>query len=262
MLELDSDDDGYHEDVESDEDLFDTDIYQNVMAESNTPKRGTSGHFHVETAAHVKTTQPEFSTPVFRTAAPSESDLPDTTDFAPGNMDEDQPACIAFDMAIRDREARRRPAKPSDIDPTFPDSGTDESDVEAQPSPHVTGNANGIHCRSPPGPVKATCRQRWNSPPLARGADIYRTRSLPRRYLTGRKGLYEPKPQRAVTIKQSNEQRAQRRREKKEVRQNLRRGYKVPVDHQGHEKMKTHCLSRKKLTADENPCVIRPVMSI
>lgn len=262
ILELDSDDDGYQEDVESDDELIDDDVYPLVQATDDNKttlygvadteiEQGKAGPFQSSTATHV-----------YRTAAPSETDLPDTTDFAPGNMDEHQPACIAFDMAIKDREARRRPAKPSDIDPTFPDSGSEqESDLEGCTiSPTRKSNGRQV-CRSPPATVKTTSRQRWNSPPLAKTVDLHRARSMPRRTLPSRKGLYEPKPQRAVTIKQSNEHRAQRRREKTEVRHNLRRG-KQEVDHNGHEKMKVHCLSRKRVIAAENPCVIRPVMSI
>lgn len=256
-----SDDDGYEEDIESDEDLSDADIYPQLAAGSDTPRRKFLGQ--IDPRAANTTPNQAVQTPVFRTAAPSESDLPDTTDFAPGTIDEDQPACIAFDMAVRDREARRRPAKPSDIDPTFPESGSEDDfdDLDDADIPAAKVNENGkLICRSPP-MLNRTGRQRWNSPPLARAIDTSRARSLPRRYLTGRKALYEPKPQRAVTIKQSNERRAERRREKKEVRHNLRRG-KAGVDHNGHEKMKVHCLSRKKLIANENPCVIRPIMSI
>lgn len=260
ILELDSDDDGYQEDVESDDDIFEDEIYPPVLAESGTPRVGFLGRIHTGMATK-EVPSPTVQTPIFRTAAPLESDLPDTTDFAPGTIDEDQPACIAFDMAIRDRVARRRPAKPSDIDPTFPDSGSDEySDAEQQTVSPVAPLGKRAACRSPPAAQRSTCKQFWNSPPLAKASE-FRATSLPRRYLTGRKGLYAPKPQRAVTIKQSNEQRAQRRREKKEVRHNLHRG-KQEVDHHGHEKMKVHCLSRKKLIANENPCVIRPIMSM
>ncbi|CCG80611.1 Putative uncharacterized protein [Taphrina deformans PYCC 5710] len=262
FLELGSDDDGYQEDIESDDDLLDDDVYPPVLAESGTPKMSLSGRNGLQ-AKDSQAVSPRLNyTQVHRTAAPSESDLPDTTDFAPGNMDEDQAACIAFDVAIKDRKARRQPAKPSDIDPTFPQSGSDnDSDIEAlQESPELNKNIKNI-CRSPTLQRKTTDRQRWHSPPLAKMVDLCRAKSLPRRYLTGRKGLYEPKPPRAVTIKQSNEQRAQRRREKTELRHNLRRNKQV-IDHNGHEKMKVHCLSRKKLVATENPCVIRPIMSI
>lgn len=263
--DIGSDDDGYAEDNESDEDaLNDADIYPQINSVSETPRKGFAGPLDV-ISANAMPTQQAVSTPIFRTAAPSESDLPDTTDFVPGTIDEDQPACIAFDMAVRDREARRRPAKPSDIDPTFPDSGSEEDEFDVLDEADITmpkiNEGGHMICRSPAVQTRIG-RQHWNSPPIARACDTSRARSLPRRYLTGRKALYEPKPQRAVTIKQSNEKRAERRREKKEVRHNLRRGNKPVVDHNGHEKMKVHCLSRKKLIANENPCVIRPVMSI
>lgn len=262
-LDVDSDDDGYQEDVESDEDdLANEEEYAVFGRDLATPTTTRFGkHLRVSSEANQIAT-PKRSK-VYRTAAPSESDLPDTTDFAPGNMDEDQPACIAFDMAIKDREARLRPAKPSDIDPTFPESGTDEDSEQGSVllSPPRAANGRPL-CRSPPA-RQIAARVRLNSPPLAKMFELQRARSLPRRYLSSRKGLYAPKPQRAVTIKQSNEQRAQRRREKKEIRQNMRRVVKPDViDHNGHEKMKVHCLSKRRLVAAENPCVIRPVMSI
>ena len=150
--------------------------------------------------------------PIFQTAPPLESDLPDTTDFAAGTFDEDQPACVAFNTAVKDRDAK--PLDPRDIDPTFPDSGS-ESEV--------------------------TEKSRW-SPPVVN--TLRRTLSLPRR--TKR----DCKPLRAMMIKQSNEQRAQRRREKKEIRQKIENG---------HEKMAVHASRRKVLV---NPCIIRPVVSI
>lgn len=255
---MDSDDDGYQEDVESDVGTVnDEDIYPTIGVAASTTMNGFLSPINVE-VANAKTIVDNVTTPIYRTAAPSESDLPDTTDFAVGTIDEDQPACIAFDTAVRDKAARRRGAKPSDIDPTFPESGTDDDSDNGDEATHQEVNTAGRPvCRSPPMQQK-TRSQFWNSPPLVRKADLCRARSLPRKY---RKGLYEPKPQRAVTIKQSNEQRAQRRREKKEVRQDMRRT-KQEVDHNGHEKMKVHCLSRRKLIANANPCVIRPVMSI
>lgn len=262
VLDLDSDDDGYQEDIESDDDISEPDSAPYTRLGSDTPRKAV--HCWIDShSANAMRAEETVRTPVYRTAAPSESDLPDTTDFAPGTIDEDQPACIAFGMAVRDRKARREPAKPSDIDPTFPESGSDEDpdmiDLDL-PSAKLTENGRPI-CRSPPMHHRTGGRQRLHSPPIAKPISTTRATSLPRRYLTGRKGLYAPKPPRAVTIKQSNEKRAERRREKKELRHDTRRG-KAEVDHNGHEKMKVHCLSRKKLIASENPCVIRPVMSI
>lgn len=255
ISDIGSDDDGYVEDVESDDDNIDDDIYPVIQADSGTPR--TSLNLEIRSSNELARDRTDLPTPIYRTAAPSESDLPDTTDFAPGTLDEDQPACVAFSTAVKDRQARRKPTKPQDIDPTFPESGSEE-ESEDNDDQNLTADATGkksqLICRSP----RMKNKQFFHSPPPAKLADVRRAKSLPRRYLHMKKTIADCKPLRAMTIKQSNENRAQRRREKKEVRHDTRK----QVDHNGHEKMKVHACSRKRLIANENPCVIRPVMSI
>ncbi|ORY80821.1 hypothetical protein BCR37DRAFT_387872 [Protomyces lactucae-debilis] len=321
-FELDSDDDGYVEDVESDEDpdededeLDEGDEDDLLLTKRNsacaTPRQAPRfAQLDLGGAAAMEDMDAPLKTPVYRPACPSESDLPDTTDFAPGTLDEDQPACVAFDCAVRDRALARRIATPQDIDPTFPDSGSGSDSeaavdrVDVQEAAKLKAARRGLG-RSPVPTttvivdgVEGTGAMpvRLNSPPPARkSAWALRARSLPARRpvvrkqtsaMGGKEGMYAPKPQRAVTIKQSNEQRAQRRRDKRELRHQLQGGPKpvksttaaaptttaaggmesevsdpvVRVDVSGHEKMKAiGCKTRKQA---ENPCLIRPVMSI
>ena len=252
-FELDSDDDGYVEDVESDDDasVFDEDLFPNMRTSSQTP----TNKLRIDTQRAREVRHRPIGTPVQKPAPPSESDLPDTTDFCAGNLDEDQPACAAFDAACRERAERRRLAKPQDIDPTFPESGSEDDpddEIEKRLDATITAatarNAAGATtdgvdavvparkiCRSPPANATKSTRL-LHSPPLAARRTEHKTRSLPRRHgfvstalsaIGTKHGKFPPKPCRAVMIKQSNEQRAQRRREKKERRHAAREAKKA-----------------------------------
>ncbi|KAM3418774.1 hypothetical protein BST61_g4744 [Cercospora zeina] len=64
--------------------------------------------------------------------APAAIDLPDSTDFVCGTLDEDRPLEQAFISYKKEREAAKHKARPQDIDPTFPtsDPEMDEEDDE------------------------------------------------------------------------------------------------------------------------------------
>ncbi|KAI4755763.1 hypothetical protein E4T52_12116 [Aureobasidium sp. EXF-3400] len=56
---------------------------------------------------------------------PQTPDLPDSTDFVCGTLDEDRPLEQAYIMSLERRKAAKHKAKPQDIDPTFPTSDPD-----------------------------------------------------------------------------------------------------------------------------------------
>ncbi|EPY49723.1 fungal protein [Schizosaccharomyces cryophilus OY26] len=70
------------------------------------------------------------STPIQTAAPPSENLIPDDTDFVPGTFDEDQPACLAFASSLANHSPKHFLMVPQDIDPTFPDSDSDDESVE------------------------------------------------------------------------------------------------------------------------------------
>ena len=61
-------------------------------------------------------------------------ELPDSTDFVCGTLDEDRPVEQAYLSALRQRQAARHKVVPQDIDPTFPtsDPDMDEEDEESE----------------------------------------------------------------------------------------------------------------------------------
>lgn len=65
-------------------------------------------------------------------ARPGLPDLPDSTDFVCGTLDEDKPLEVAYVSCKKEREAAKHSARPQDIDPTFPtsDPEMDEEDDE------------------------------------------------------------------------------------------------------------------------------------
>ncbi|KAI5205619.1 hypothetical protein AUEXF2481DRAFT_26164 [Aureobasidium subglaciale EXF-2481] len=56
---------------------------------------------------------------------PHTPDLPDSTDFVCGTLDEDRPLEQAYIMSLERRKAAKHKVKPQDIDPTFPTSDPD-----------------------------------------------------------------------------------------------------------------------------------------
>lgn len=71
---------------------------------------------------------------------PATPELPDSTDFVCGTLDEDRPLEQAYASCIEQRKAAKHIARPQDIDPTFPTdlSGSDEED-EVSDMPVVYG---------------------------------------------------------------------------------------------------------------------------
>ena len=74
---------------------------------------------------------------------PQTPDLPDSTDFVCGTLDEDRPLEQAYIMSLERRKAAKHKAKPQDIDPTFPTSDPDmdeedddEDDDDVEESDH------------------------------------------------------------------------------------------------------------------------------
>lgn len=68
---------------------------------------------------------------IHRSATP---DLPDSTDFVCGTLDEDRPLEQAYITALEQRKAAKHKARPQDIDPTFPtsDPEMDEEDDDSE----------------------------------------------------------------------------------------------------------------------------------
>lgn len=67
---------------------------------------------------------------------PHSPELPDSTDFVCGTLDEDRPLEAAYYSALEQRRAAKHKAVPQDIDPTFPTSDPeledDEDDVDVE----------------------------------------------------------------------------------------------------------------------------------
>ncbi|KAF1353350.1 hypothetical protein BDV97DRAFT_396191 [Delphinella strobiligena] len=65
---------------------------------------------------------------------PGTPDLPDSTDFVCGTLDEDRPLEQAYISCLEQRKAAKHKARPQDIDPTFPtsDPEMDEEDDDSE----------------------------------------------------------------------------------------------------------------------------------
>ncbi|KAF7193990.1 Uncharacterized protein HII31_04672 [Pseudocercospora fuligena] len=74
-------------------------------------------------------------------------DLPDSTDFVCGTLDEDRPIEQAFINHRKQREAAKHKARPQDIDPTFPtsDPEMDEEDDEDLVDPEESDRESLMH---------------------------------------------------------------------------------------------------------------------
>lgn len=127
-------------------------------------RRSSASHHseHPFRSLHPTTTSP---LPI----RPSTPDLPDSTDFVCGTLDEDRPLEEAYMQSVESRRAAKRFLTPQDIDPSFPESEPEEEDddeedyhpVRAAHSPAgswIAANmsSDGSHtgyrsrCRSPP----------------------------------------------------------------------------------------------------------------
>lgn len=74
-------------------------------------------------------------------------DLPDSTDFVCGTLDEDRPIEQAYLNTLKAKEAAKHKARPQDIDPTFPtsDPEMDEEDDEDLEDPEESEDENLMH---------------------------------------------------------------------------------------------------------------------
>ncbi|EME48962.1 hypothetical protein DOTSEDRAFT_67865 [Dothistroma septosporum NZE10] len=74
-------------------------------------------------------------------------DLPDSTDFVCGTLDEDRPIEQAYLNTLKAKEAAKHKARPQDIDPTFPtsDPEMDEEDDEDLEDPEDSEDENLMH---------------------------------------------------------------------------------------------------------------------
>ena len=71
---------------------------------------------------------------VFKAASP---ELPDSTDFVCGTLDEDRPLEEAYMSCLERRRAAKRRVTPQDIDPTFPTSDPEMDEEEEEEVEHV-----------------------------------------------------------------------------------------------------------------------------
>ena len=109
-------------------------------------------------------------------------ELPDSTDFVCGTLDEDQPLEMAYASCIEQRKAAKHKAVPQDFDPTFPtDVSDDDEEAEDHHSPDeisdkdefLHGSLENIHHEEPRGrklvadkkPSPRTSPRRLKSPP-------------------------------------------------------------------------------------------------
>ncbi|OCK87342.1 uncharacterized protein K441DRAFT_682675 [Cenococcum geophilum 1.58] len=72
---------------------------------------------------------------VFKAASP---ELPDSTDFVCGTLDEDRPLEDAYMSCLERRRAAKRRVTPQDIDPTFPTSDPEMDEEEDEEVEHAT----------------------------------------------------------------------------------------------------------------------------
>lgn len=80
-------------------------------------------------------------------ARSEQMDLPDSTDFVCGTLDEDRPLEQAYLNQLKQKEASKHKARPQDIDPTFPtsDPEMDEEDDEDLEDPEESAKEDLMH---------------------------------------------------------------------------------------------------------------------
>ncbi|EPX70919.1 uncharacterized protein SOCG_04040 [Schizosaccharomyces octosporus yFS286] len=116
---------------ENDSDFSDEDIDSDINDESEGAISGSS----LSNNVGERRSPSKFpSSPIQTAAPPSENLIPDDTDFVPGTFDEDQPACLAFASSLANHSPRYFLMVPQDIDPTFPDSESDDEFTEEKSS--------------------------------------------------------------------------------------------------------------------------------
>ena len=98
-------------------------------------------------------------------------DLPDSTDFVCGTLDEDRPMEEAYLSCLEQRKAAKRKATPQDIDPTFPApdlDADDDDDVGEEEGSHASnvlpGSMEDLHFEEPRGRKRGPARRPSPSP--------------------------------------------------------------------------------------------------
>ncbi|KAL8722916.1 MAG: hypothetical protein Q9225_000686 [Loekoesia sp. 1 TL-2023] len=77
---------------------------------------------------------------------PGTPDLPDSTDFVCGTLDEDRPLEAAYLSCLEERRRSKHPVVPQDIDPSFPTSDPeDEGDEDDEANSASTGTSDEPH---------------------------------------------------------------------------------------------------------------------
>lgn len=140
---------------------------------------------------------------------PGTPDLPDSTDFVCGTLDEDRPIEAAYMSCLEERRRSRHKTIPQDIDPSFPTSDLDEEDDDDEDDAStqasddhlwVTGRPDNSEEDYSMSPRKGISRVRGKSPmpspkrprspaPPRRGLIL---RSPPPRCLFGRSPVHNP----------------------------------------------------------------------
>ena len=82
---------------------------------------------YIGSAPHRRRSKKSHSTSSPR-MLPGTPDLPDSTDFVCGTLDEDRPLEAAYISCLRQRRITKNPPIPQDFDPSFPTSDLDEED--------------------------------------------------------------------------------------------------------------------------------------
>lgn len=93
-----------------------------------------SDHGGIPIAPHL---QRKRSRPMKPSSNNPPPELPDSTDFVCGTLDEDKPLERAYMIRLEQRRAAKHKAVPQDIDPTFPASDPELDDEEDEVSDHV-----------------------------------------------------------------------------------------------------------------------------
>lgn len=131
--------------------------HERTIDQDDPKKRGRKG-------------RPSSKVPKMRPCTP---DLPDSTDFVCGTLDEDRPLEAAYMSCLEERRRSRHKIIPQDIDPSFPTSDLDEEDdddindlaSEASDEPTwVTGRPDNSDQEEPNARIKSIARRTGKSP--------------------------------------------------------------------------------------------------
>lgn len=144
---------------------------------------------------------------------PRSPELPDSTDFVCGTLDEDRPLEEAYYSALEQRRAAKHKLTPQDIDPTFPTSDPEMDEEDEEDEPDVAAEDSDQHIlmhgqldhinddegrgRRRPGskrsPIASPKRFRSPPPPAKRG-QAHRSPPPRRSHCQSPKGLRSPPP--------------------------------------------------------------------